>query len=69
MHYFRRTSVIAATNSASKWKPPDIGTLKCNGDVADIWSEKSAESGTTRPIRLRLEAHRSEFDTRYDTHQ
>ena len=31
------------------------------------WFQNSAESSTTRPSRLRLEPHRIESDTRYDT--
>ena len=46
---------------------------RCGGQVAKVeaeeWSwpvfKKSAESGTTRPSRIRLEVDRDESDTRY----
>ena len=34
----------------------------------DSWLENSAESSMTRPIRLRLEPHRADLDTKYDIH-
>ena len=43
---------MAATTSASKWKSPDIGTLKCNVDAA--LSQREAQIGYGFIIRNRV---------------